>query len=83
MYNQLFDTIKVEFTKYSRYGISYAPDTELAQDKANRSFGPWHELENKAISEEPKVADTWNVWRPRQKVVNAAIANIRSLASKM
>ena len=41
--------MEVEFTEYSRYGISYAPYTELAQDKANRSFGPWHDLENKVI----------------------------------
>ena len=27
--------MEAEFTKYSRYGINYAPDTELAQDKAN------------------------------------------------
>ena len=61
----LFDTREVEFTKY---GISYAPDTELAQDKVNRSFGPWHDLENKAIYHEPKVADTWNFRRTLQKI---------------
>ena len=35
----IFYTREVEFTKYSKYGISYAPDTELAQDKVNRPFG--------------------------------------------
>ena len=57
-YDQLFDTMEVEFAEYSRYCISYAPDTELAQDKANLSFGLRHDLENKVISQEPKVADT-------------------------
>ena len=38
--NHTSDTREVEFIKYSKYGISYAPDTELAQDKVNRSFGP-------------------------------------------
>ena len=36
-YNQLFDTIEVKFTKYSEYGISYAPDTEIVEDKVNLS----------------------------------------------
>ena len=54
----IFDTREVDFTKYSKYGISYAPDTELAQYKLNRPFGPWHDLENKVISHEPKVTDT-------------------------
>ena len=38
--HHIFDTREVKFTKYSKYGISYAPDTELAQDKVNRLFGP-------------------------------------------
>ena len=80
-YNQMFATMEVEFTKYSRYGISYTPDTELAQDKTNRSFGPWRDFENKVISQEPKVADTWNFRRICQKVVNTAIAKIRSTYS--
>ena len=77
--------MEVKFTKYSRYGISYAPDTELAQDKVNRSFGPWawHDLENKVISHEPKVADPWNIRRTLQMDENAAIAKIRPLASEM
>ena len=56
--NYFFDTREVEFTKYSRHGISYAPDTELAQDKVNRLFGLWQDLENKVISHELKIADT-------------------------
>ena len=43
--------------------ISYAPDTELAHDKVNRSFGSWHGLVNKIISQEPKAADTWDFRR--------------------
>ena len=45
--NTPFVTSEVEFTKY---GISFEPDTEPAQGQANRSFGPWHDLENKVIS---------------------------------
>ena len=50
----LFDTREVEFTTY---GISCAPNTETAQDKVNRPFGPCHDHVNKVISHEPKVAD--------------------------
>ena len=32
--------MEMEFTKYSRYGISYAPDTDIAEDKVNLPFGP-------------------------------------------
>ena len=39
-YNHTFDTMELEFTKYSRYGISYAPDMEPAQDKVSWTFGP-------------------------------------------
>ena len=39
-YHHIFDTIEVEFTNYSKYGIGYASDTELAQDKVNRPLGP-------------------------------------------
>ena len=39
-YHHIFDTREVEFTKYSKYDIGYAPDTELAHDKVNRPFGP-------------------------------------------
>ena len=63
--HHIFDTREVEFTKY---GISYVPDTKLAQDKVNWSFGQWHDLENKVISDEPKVADAWNFRRILQKV---------------
>ena len=38
--NHTSDTREVEFTKYSKYGISYAPDTELAQNEVNLPFGP-------------------------------------------
>ena len=70
----IFDTREVEFTKYSTYGNSYAPDTELAQDQVNRPLGPWHDLENKVISHEPKLTDTWNFQRTLQKVKNTTIA---------
>ena len=50
--------VEVELTQYIKYDISYAPDTELAQDKVSRSFGPWHDLKNKIIFHEPKVTDT-------------------------
>ena len=50
----LFDTKEVEFTKYN---INYLPDTEPAQDKVNRSFGPLHDLVNKVISDGSKIAD--------------------------
>ena len=56
--HHIFDTREVKLTKYSKYGMSYAPDTELAQDKVNRPFRPCHDLENKVISHEPKVKDT-------------------------
>ena len=55
----MFDTMEMEFTKYStKYGISYAPDMELAQYKVNRSFGLWHDLKNKVVNHESKVSDT-------------------------
>ena len=38
--HHVVDTREVEFAKYSKYGISYAPDTELAQDTVNRPYGP-------------------------------------------
>ena len=56
--HHIFDTREVEFTKYSKYDISYALDTELAQNKVNRPLGPLHDLKNKVISHEPKVTDT-------------------------
>ena len=37
--------------------MSYTSDTDLAQDKVNRSFGPWHDPENKVISHELKVPE--------------------------
>ena len=72
-------TREVEFTTY---GVSSVPSTETAQDKVSRQFGPWHDLVNKVISHEPKVADPWNFRRTLQKVKKAARAKIRSPASK-
>ena len=66
----------------TEYGISCVPNTEPAQDKVNPPFGPWHDLVNKVISHEPKVADPWNFQTTLQKVRKAAIAKIRSPASK-
>ena len=58
------------------------PNTEPAQDKVNRPFGPWHDLVNKVISHEPIFADPWHFRRTLQKVQKAAIAKIRSPALK-
>ena len=80
--HHIFDAREAEFTKYSKYGISYALDTELAQNKVNRPLGPWHDLDNKVILHEQKVTDTYNFQRTLQKVKKAK-ARIRSLASKM
>ena len=79
--HHIFDTTEVELTNYSKYGIGYAPDTELAQNKVNRLLGPQHDLENKVISHEPKVADT-NFQSTLQKVEDTTIAKIRFLPSK-
>ena len=50
---------------FTKYGISYVPDTKPSQDNVNRSFGPWYyDLVNKVISHEPKVADPWNFGEP-------------------
>ena len=38
--HHIFDTTEVEFTNYSKCGIGYAPDMELAEDKVNRPLGP-------------------------------------------
>ena len=40
-----------------KYGISYASDKEFEQNKANQSLMPWHDLENKDISHELKIAE--------------------------
>ena len=37
--HQICDTREVKLTKYSKYGISYALDTELAQNEVNRPLG--------------------------------------------
>ena len=63
------------YTKYNKRGISYAPDMELAQGKVNRSFVPWHDLENQVIYHEPKIAGSWNFRRTLQKVKHSYCKN--------
>ena len=53
---------------------------ESAQDNVNWSFGLRHDLENKVISHEPKVADTLNFQKALQKVKNA-VAKIGKISS--
>ena len=53
-----------EFCELSSWcGISCALDVKRAHGKANRSFWPWHDLENEVISHKPKVTQISNIFR--------------------
>ena len=45
-------------------------------------IGPWHDLENKVISQDSKVTDTWNFQSTSRKDGEAAMPKIKALSLK-
>ena len=77
--NHTSDTMEVVFTKYSKYGISYAPDTELALGHLGRDMTS--RTRSYLTNQRLQTLETFS--KAYKKVEHATIANIGSLGSKM
>ena len=76
--NHTSDTREVEFTKYSKYGISYAPDTELAQDKVNRHLGRDMTSRTRSYLTNQRLQTLETFSKPYKKVEHATTAKASS-----